>query len=434
MSIATYDLTITEAAFRQIMDELLAHPNRIISCCVGLSRFPNRTEFLVHNICRRPAHDSATLLIAGSNNPARLATVCLDTLSRGQSESTTLCLAIGVEDALGNIAGVCQTTDGIKPLHTITIVCAGLPCIHLHQEASNTKVQHASHIAHHEVWSRTIGALTEAVWQRLVSLRIGVVGCGRTGSLVATSLARFGVQHLTLIDPDKLEPHNIGEMNGVALDDIGCTKVNALIKSLPAHSLADCLADSVLSLSALIAVKECDVIFCCVDSPSARLAIAFLTALYLKPLIDIGTGIFYTTPTDPITNEPVRQMGADIRLVLPSRCLLCFGGIAGLEQAKSELLNSQHLFHSLNADWQQQRAGSLRSLNTTAVGFALRLFEDFIGRHIRESTWLHLEIDNSGIPTLEHRTPPANPCCPLCALTGQGDDGLRELQTMLKNL
>jgi len=434
MSIATYDLTITEVAFRQIMDELFAHPNRIISCRAGLSHFPNRIEFLVHNIRYRPARDSATLLIAGSNNPARLAAVCLDTLSRGRSESTTLCLTIGIEGALGNIAGVCQTTDEIKPLRTITFVGAGLPRIHLHQEASNTKVQNASHIAHHEVWSRTIGALTEAVWQRLVSLRIGIVGCGRTGSLVATSLARFGVQQLTLIDPDKLEPHNIGEMDGVALGDIGCTKVDALVKSLPEHSLAKCFADSVLSLSTLVAVKECDVIFCCVDSPSARLAVAFLAALYLKPLIDIGTGIFYTTPTDPITNTPVRQMGADIRLILPSRCLLCFGGIAGLEQAKSELINSQHSFHSPNADWRQQRAGSLRSLNTTAVGFSLRLLEDFIGRRIRESTWLHLEIDDSGIPTLEHRTPPTNPRCPLCALTGQGDDGLCRLQTMLEQL
>ncbi|MCS7253579.1 MAG: ThiF family adenylyltransferase [Armatimonadota bacterium] len=447
MPAMTYALTITERALHQIMNELTAHQNRIISCYAGLSRLPNRVEFLVHSTRYILSQDDAILRVAASSNISHLAAICLDMLNQ-QSNSMTLCLAIGTGEALGNIAAMCQMPDGVKPLNTLTIIGAGLPRITLHPRTAAAQRQSVSHITHQDIWSRTIGALGEGTWRRLISLRIGIVGCGRTGSLIATSLARLGVRHLTLIDHDILEPHNVGEMNGVALDDVGSAKVEALVKSLPAHSFVDCLADSALSLPALIALKQCEFIFCCVDNPSARLATAFLAALYLKPFIDIGTGIFVTdqplshfsassSHRPSIASPPRhRSMGADVRLVLPERCLVCFGGIADLEQACMELMELLEPCASIptsHPDWREQRAGSLRSLNTCAVGFALRLLEDFVGARIRESTWLHLEINDAGIPTIEHRTTPSNSRCPLCALAGQGDDGLCRLQSVLDN-
>jgi tRNA A37 threonylcarbamoyladenosine dehydratase len=60
-----------------------------------------------------------------------------------------------------------------------------------------------------ERWSRLIGALGgQDVWQRLISLSFCIIGTGRTGSLVATTLAKHGVRSLNLIDPDIVERHN----------------------------------------------------------------------------------------------------------------------------------------------------------------------------------------------------------------------------------
>ena len=47
----------------------------------------------------------------------------------------------------------------------------------------------------------------------------------------------------------------------------------------------------------------------CVDHDEARLATGIIAALYAKPLLDIGTGVF--------GSGEGRQMGADIRLILP---------------------------------------------------------------------------------------------------------------------
>lgn len=47
------------------------------------------------------------------------------------------------------------------------------------------------------------------VQQTLGALRVGIVGCGGTGSAVAEQLVRLGVPHLTLIDADTLTESNV---------------------------------------------------------------------------------------------------------------------------------------------------------------------------------------------------------------------------------
>jgi len=45
--------------------------------------------------------------------------------------------------------------------------------------------------------------------QRLAAARVALVGCGATGSVVASLLARAGVGHLRIIDRDYVEPSNL---------------------------------------------------------------------------------------------------------------------------------------------------------------------------------------------------------------------------------
>lgn len=44
----------------------------------------------------------------------------------------------------------------------------------------------------------------------LMRKRVTLIGCGSLGGLVAQSLAHAGIGHLTLVDPEKLEPANLG--------------------------------------------------------------------------------------------------------------------------------------------------------------------------------------------------------------------------------
>lgn len=59
--------------------------------------------------------------------------------------------------------------------------------------------------------------------------RVDVIGCGATGSRIAISLAKFGVENLHVWDFDKVEEHNIANQ-AFGLGDVGLLKVDALAK------------------------------------------------------------------------------------------------------------------------------------------------------------------------------------------------------------
>ncbi len=268
-----------------------------------------------------------------------------------------------------------------------------------------------------ERWSRFIGALDMGTLDAFRNLHFAVVGTGRNGSLMATSLIHAGVRHLTLIDPDLMEQHNLDAMDGVSEHDIGRPKAIALAKSLarPERRPPQAVACSVTSPKGLAALRHADILISCVDDDGARLAIAMVAALYLKPLLDIGSGI------SRINGR--REMGGDVRLVLPGerRCLACFGGFARPEDIDALIEN-----RPVNRPWNAHRAGSLRSLNEINVHYGLRLLEDMFAGELTHSTWLRLAWQGS-IPSIEVLEPPMQHNCPLCRQEGMGDEALPRL-------
>jgi len=105
---------------------------------------------------------------------------------------------------------------------------------------------------------------------QLSKLNCSVIGVGAIGRQVALQLTAIGVQKLTLIDFDDVEETNV-TTQGYHVDDIGRPKVQAT-------------ADAVQQIDPLIAVTTLqdrfrpkqqigDIVFCCVDSVSARAAI-----------------------------------------------------------------------------------------------------------------------------------------------------------------
>jgi hypothetical protein len=277
-----------------------------------------------------------------------------------------------------------------------------------------------------------MGALGEATWQRLIGLRYAIVGVGRTGSTLSLNLTREGVRHLTLVDPDHMELYNLGEMPIGTHDDLGRLKVDVVRGSLlplaPAGTEMVSVPTSITRLQALHATQACDVLVCCVDHDSARLAATAIATLFCKPLLDIATGVH--------GHGAARQMGADIRLVLPGRCLLCYGGLRHPEEARQVLASAEaeRAFYA-GRDWQRERAGSLASLNQFAVGRALRFLEDLIDERVRGSTWEHLEFDAAGTLLVSHpQVPPLTEphSCLLCRLSGWGEEGIPRVVELLR--
>jgi hypothetical protein len=291
-------------------------------------------------------------------------------------------------------------------------------------------------------WSRTIGAFGgESVWRRLISLRVAVIGCGRTGSIAVGNLARLGVRHLVLVDPDVVDMHNLGEMQDVGVAALGHHKADVLATHLrqtfgQVGVTATGFASTLAAGEAMEAAKTCDVVMSCSDNDAARLTTAIMATMYHQVMIDIGSGVFFDAPGR--ANEPRgadanmgtprdRTMGADVRVIVPGDgCVLCRGGLSNFAGAVEDIcLHGAHLDPARAVT--TARAGSLHSLNQIAAGLATRMLEDLVAERLPGSRWAHLEFDDRG--NLSTRYPhvatiAAAPDCLLCARAGVGDDAL----------
>jgi molybdopterin/thiamine biosynthesis adenylyltransferase len=328
-------------------------------------------------------------------------------------------LAIGRARDRGRARGVLRIGSVERPIGRLKIVGPGMEVVRL----DGTESASGDRREARERWSRTIGALGEDVWRRLTGLAYAIVGVGRTGSALAEAMAAgWGIDRLALIDPDVIRPHNLGEMAGMHRADLGRSKVEAVAERLrgigdPALSITT-VAESITHRDALDAVRGCDVLVGCLDHDAGRWAAAALASLYFRPHLDIATGIH--------GHGDARRMGADVRLTLPGdRCLECLGGLADPAGAHRALATPAAERSALDdRDWRAGRAGSLRSLNGLATAVAQRLWEDLIANRVRASTWLRIEYDAAGRPSITEPMPPRPGACRLCDLMGRGDDGL----------
>jgi len=81
-------------------------------------------------------------------------------------------------------------------------------------------------------YARNRQTITLPMQHTLLTSRVAILGCGGLGGQVAEMLARIGVGHMTLIDPDTFEEHNLNRQNFSTFDAIGQAKVLVLRQAL----------------------------------------------------------------------------------------------------------------------------------------------------------------------------------------------------------
>ena len=147
--------------------------------------------------------------------------------------------------------------------------------------------------AHQRKLSQTFGSNTLNL---LRSLKVGVVGCSGTGSIIIEQLTRNGVGKLVIADNDILEEKNLNRIINSTIDDARKRqpKVMALRQAIQKIGLGaevdayQALTDSPEVVAALI---DCDVIFGCVDSAFGRYHLDCLASAYLIPYFDVGVNL-----------------------------------------------------------------------------------------------------------------------------------------------
>lgn len=167
------------------------------------------------------------------------------------------------------------------------------------------------------------------------ALRIGVIGCGGTGSAVVSLLARLGVGFLALIDNDTIDTTNLNRVHGSRADDVSAklAKVDILAREIEMWGLGT----HVITRKAWVGdpslrdvLRSCDVLFGCTDDNQGRLTMNRIAHFYGIPLVDLGLRM------RSAKSAADYEMTGRVTTVRPGvPCLMCLG-VVNVQRAAAE--------------------------------------------------------------------------------------------------
>jgi molybdopterin/thiamine biosynthesis adenylyltransferase/proteasome lid subunit RPN8/RPN11 len=169
-------------------------------------------------------------------------------------------------------------------------------------------------------FDRQVRAFGQGFQPVLHALRVGIVGVGGTGSSVAEQLIRLGVGHLTVIDGGRFEVSNINRVYGSRATDDGVNKTQIVERAgqvIGLGTTVTCINRPITFRSAMMVLKDCDVVFGCTDDQWGRSLLTTFALQYLTPVIDLGVAI-------DSTSGIVERVEARVTTLLPgAACLYC---------------------------------------------------------------------------------------------------------------
>ena len=188
----------------------------------------------------------------------------------------------------------------------------------------------------------------------LARARVGIVGLGSVGSIVAEAVSRLGVSDIVLIDHDRVEERNLDRTLHASEQHArrSVHKVTVAKRAMArSHTAADitvrALPVSLLKPKAIAAALDCDVLISCVDRPWPRWILNTIAYAHLIPVIDGGILARVTPDGRPL------HIDWRIHTIGPGRaCLLCLGALLRSDAAldKDGLLDDLDYLRGLSAE------------------------------------------------------------------------------------
>jgi len=189
---------------------------------------------------------------------------------------------------------------------------------------------------------RTVQVLGEATFNAMRLLRLAVVGCSGTGSVVVEQLARLGVGHLILVDPDVVEYKNLNRIVNATNEDAALSrpKVEVLARAVARMGLGTTVEvhhANLLTPHVVRAVSTADVLFGCMDGVEGRNALNRVSSAYVQPYFDVGVRI------DADGAGGIEDIWGTVHYVQPSGSSLMERGVYSQEDLDAEALKRTDL-------------------------------------------------------------------------------------------
>ena len=286
---------------------------------------------------------------------------------------------------------VWKASEGSHPASAITIIGRCIRKINLNGFST------LSNPYKKEIYDRQVLAFGSRGQELISKAKVAIVGLGGTGSPTAEQLVRMGVRDFVLIDPNYFSPSNITRVYGSFYSDIKSKwpKLFPILKrKRPKVDIAAnhmrrinpkvnilSVRDSVVKDTALKALLDRDVIFCCTDEHWGRSVVNQLSYQYLIPTINMGVRI---DSKDGI----IRGAFGSIDIIRPDNpCLWC-SGFLNSDRIMAEGLPVNERKARLREGYVEDidtNAPSVISLTTTASGHATTAFLQLITDFMQEA-------------------------------------------------
>jgi molybdopterin-synthase adenylyltransferase len=273
--------------------------------------------------------------------------------------------------------------------------------------------------------TRTVSAWGPKAQAHLARLRIGVIGAGSVGSIVAEALARIGLQRIALMDFDDVEIVNLDRLLHATRRDalLKRAKVDVIARGIQRGATAADFAVDAWELSiteedGFRAALDCDILFCCVDRPWPRSVLNLIAYAHLIPVIDGGISV----ETNKAGNALKR---ADWRahVVSPGRkCLECLGQYdPGLVSAERDgYVDDPVYIAGLPKDHQLRRNENVFAFSLSTASFEvlqmLSMVVAPLGLSNPGAQMYHFVTGNLDVDRSE-----CSPNCIYCSLVARGD-------------
>ena len=223
--------------------------------------------------------------------------------------------------------------------------------------------------------------------------KVGIIGLGGAGSLIAEYLGRLGVGTFVLADPDRAELTNVPRLTGASRADAMAWIASGpypewlrrlamrfakpkvlmarrnILRANPSATVEPIIGDF---LEAEIAAKftDCDYLFLAADTMRARLLFNAIVHQYLIPGVQVGAKVQVDRKTGAITD-----VFSVVRPVTPeSGCLLC-NGLINAAKLQEESISEEERKGQRYVDDPEVVAPSVITLNAVAVAHAA---DDFL--------------------------------------------------------
>ncbi|WHZ07075.1 MAG: hypothetical protein OJF59_000828 [Cytophagales bacterium] len=262
-----------------------------------------------------------------------------------------------------------------------------------------------------QIYDRQVRAFGQEGQKIVESLRIGIVGLGGTGSVVAQQLAHLGVRDFLLIDPDVLEESNLNRVVGASRDDIGKDKVTItkeLINRINPEAKVETAKESVLRNSIAEFLLDTDFTFSCTDSHGSRAVLNQLAYQYLLPIIDMGVVI-------AVRGQKIENIAARTQLLAPDlACMVC-GNLLNYEEVRRDLLSDFERKNDPYITGATEPAPSVISLNSTVASMAITMFLNSVVGIPGTARLINYNAING---TSRAAVCPKHPTCVVCSMNG----------------